>query len=158
MKNHNILSLALSAIVTDTIIGYYLLLSNRGGRYIKEWYNQFNIGAYVMDILSIIIGTYSATLFSNNIYSQIVATVIVGLVHDISFGIFVNKIKTESKILNLFKNYANELGPIILIVDAFMLISTLLFSTYFKNTLTNNTMIFLSVIISYIGLLMIYSF
>jgi len=158
MKNHTILSLALSAIVTDTIIGYYLLLSNRGGRYIKEWYNQFNIGAYVMDILSIIIGTYSATLFSNNIYSQIVATVIVGLVHDISFGIFVNKIKTESKILNLFKNYANELGPIILIVDAFMLISTLLFSTYFKNTLTNNTMIFLSVIISYIGLLMIYSF
>jgi hypothetical protein len=158
MKNHTILSLALSAIVTDTIIGYYLLLSNRGGRYIKEWYNQFNIGAYVMDILSIIIGTYSATLFSNNIYSQIVATVIVGLVHDISFGIFVNKIQTESKILNLFKNYANELGPIILIVDAFMLISTLLFSAYFKNTLTNNAMIFLSVIISYIGLLMIYSF
>jgi hypothetical protein len=111
-----------------------------------------------MDILSIIIGTYSATLFSNNIYSQIVATVIVGLVHDISFGIFVNKIQTESKILNLFKNYANELGPIILIVDAFMLISTLLFSAYFKNTLTNNAMIFLSVIISYIGLLMIYSF
>jgi len=158
MKNHTILSLALSAIVTDTIIGYYLLLSNRGGRYIKEWYNQFNIGAYVMDILSIIIGTYSATLFSNNIYSQIVATVIVGLVHDISFGIFVNKIQTESKILNLFKSYANELGPIILIVDAFMLISTLLFSAYFKNTLTNNAMIFLSVIISYIGLLMIYSF
>jgi hypothetical protein len=158
MKNHSILSLTLSAIVVDTIIGYYLLLSNRGGRYIKEWYNQFNIGAYVMDILSIIVGTYSATLFSNNIYSQIVATVIVGLIHDISFGIFVNKIQSESKILTLFKNYANELGPTILVVDAFMLISTLLFSIYFKSALTNSTMIFLSVIISYIGLLMIYSF
>lgn len=158
MKNHDILSLTLSAIVVDTIVGYYLLLSNRGGTYIKEWYKQFNIGAYVMDILSIIIGTYSATLFSNNIYSQIVATVIVGLIHDISFGIFVNKIQTQSKILTLFKNYANELGSTILIVDALMLISTLLFSAYFKTTLTNNSMTFLSVIVFYLGLLMIYSF
>jgi hypothetical protein len=158
MKNHNILSLTLSAIVVDTIVGYYLLLSTRGGTYIKEWYKQFNIGAYVMDILSIIIGTYSATLFSNNIYSQIVATVIVGLIHDISFGIFVNKIQTQSKILTLFKNYANELGSTILIVDALMLISTLLFSVYFKTTLTNNSMTFLSVIVFYLGLLMIYSF
>jgi hypothetical protein len=158
MKNHDILSLTLSAIVVDTIVGYYLLLSTRGGTYIKEWYKQFNIGAYVMDILSIIIGTYSATLFSNNIYSQIVATVIVGLIHDISFGIFVNKIQTQSKILTLFKNYANELGSTILIVDALMLISTLLFSVYFKTTLTNNSMTFLSVIVFYLGLLMIYSF
>jgi hypothetical protein len=158
MKNHDILSLTLSAIVVDTIVGYYLLLSTRGGTYIKEWYKQFNIGAYVMDILSIIIGTYSATLFSNNIYSQIVATVIVGLIHDISFGIFVNKIQTQSKILTLFKNYANELGSTILIVDALMLISTLLFSAYFKTTLTNNSMTFLSVIVFYLGLLMIYSF
>jgi hypothetical protein len=158
MKNRDILSLTLSAIVVDTIVGYYLLLSTRGGTYIKEWYKQFNIGAYVMDILSIIIGTYSATLFSNNIYSQIVATVIVGLIHDISFGIFVNKIQTQSKILTLFKNYANELGSTILIVDALMLISTLLFSVYFKTTLTNNSMTFLSVIVFYLGLLMIYSF
>jgi hypothetical protein len=158
MKNHDILSLTLSAIVVDTIVGYYLLLSTRGGTYIKEWYKQFNIGAYVMDVLSIIIGTYSATLFSNNIYSQIVATVIVGLIHDISFGIFVNKIQTQSKILTLFKNYANELGSTILIVDALMLISTLLFSVYFKTTLTNSSMTFLSVIVFYLGLLMIYSF
>jgi hypothetical protein len=158
MKNHTTLSLTLSAIVVDTIVGYYLLLSSRGGTYIKEWYKQFNIGAYVMDILSIIIGTYSATLFSNNIYSQIVATVIVGLIHDISFGIFVNKIKTKSKVITLFKNYANELGSTILIVDALMLISTLLFSVYFKTHFNNDSMIFLSVIVFYLGLLMIYSF
>ena len=158
MKNHTLLSLTLSAIVVDTIIGYYLLLSKRGGRYIKEWYNQFNIGAYVMDILSIIVGTYSATLFSNNIYTQIVATVIIGLIHDISFGMFVNKIQTDSKILILFKNYANEFGQTILFVYAFMLISTMLFSVYFKSSLTNMSIIFLSVITSYIGLLMIYSF
>jgi hypothetical protein len=158
MGRHNLMSIATSAIIVDTIIGYYLLLSNRGGTYIKEWYKQFNIGAYIMDVLSIIIGSYLATLYSDNIYEQIVAVVVIGLIHDISFGAFVNKIKTESKILTLFKNYANELGPIILIVDAIMLVSTLIMSHYFISALSINTTIFTSVIVSYVGLLMIYSF
>ncbi len=111
-----------------------------------------------MDVLSIIIGSYLATLYSDNIYGQIVAVVVIGLIHDISFGAFVNKIKTESKILTLFKNYANELGPTILIVDAIMLVSTLIMSHYFISALSINTTIFMSVIVSYVGLLMIYSF
>lgn len=158
MKSHSLLSLVFSAILVDTIIGYYLLLSNRGGTYIKEWYKKFTIGAYIMDILSIIIGTYLATLTSNNIYYQIIAVTIIGLIHDTTFGFFVNKIQTESKIINLFKNYANELGPIILIVDAFMLVSTLLLSNYFYKLLPNILIIFLSIIATYIGLFMIYSF
>jgi len=158
MKNHDILSLTLSAIVIDTIIGYYLLLSNRGGVYIREWYNKFNIGAYIMDILSIIIGTYLSTKFSDTIFMQIVSVVIIGLVHDITFGYFVNKIKADSKILTLFKNYANELGTTILLVDAFMLVSTLIFSNYFFKFLCVNTTIFLGAVFFYIGLFMIYSF
>lgn len=158
MKSHSLLSLVFSAILVDTIIGYYLLLSNRGGTYIKEWYKQFTIGAYIMDILSIIIGTYLATLTSNNIYYQIIAVTIIGLIHDTTFGFFVNKIQTKSKIINLFKNYANELGPVILIVDAFMLVSTLLLSNYFYKLLPNILITFLSIIATYIGLFMIYSF
>jgi hypothetical protein len=158
MKNHDILSLTLSAIVVDTIIGYYLLLNNRGGIYIKEWYKQFTIGAYIMDILSIVIGTYLSTLISDNIIKQLVAVVIIGLIHDITFGYFVNKFDNKSKILNLFKNYANELGPTILLVDALMLIFTLFFSNYFFRVLCVNTTIFLSAVVFYIGLFMIYSF
>jgi len=158
MKNHTILSLALSAIIVDTIIGYYLLLFNSGGVYIKEWYNKFNIGAYIMDILSIIIGTYLSTMISDNILVQIISVVIIGLVHDISFGCFVNKVETESKILTLFKNYANELGTNILIVDAFMLVSTLILSHFFSKVLCFSTSIILSITVFYIGLFMIYSF
>ena len=158
MKSHSILSLVFSAILVDTVIGYYLLLSNRGGTYIKEWYKQFTIGAYIMDILSIVIGTYLATLISKNIYYQVLAAVIIGVIHDTVFGFFVNKIKTESKILNLFKNYANELGPLILIVDAFMLVSTLLLSNYFYKLFPNTLITFFSIISTYVGLFMIYSF
>jgi hypothetical protein len=158
MKSHSLLSLVFSAILVDTLIGYYLLLSNRGGEYIKEWYKQFTVGAYVMDVLSIVIGTFLATLASSNIYYQTFAVVIIGLIHDITFGYLINKIKTESKIVNLFKNYADENGVNILIVDAFMLIGTLLLSNYFYKSLPNILITFLSIITTYVGLFMIYSF
>ena len=158
MKSHSFISLVFSAILVDTVIGYYLLLSNRGGKYIREWYNQFTIGAYIMDILSIVIGTFLATKISSGIYYQILTVVIIGLIHDITFGYFVNKIQSESKIINLFKNYANENGVNILIVDAIMLVATLLFSNYFYKLTSNVIISFLSIITTYIGLFMIYSF
>jgi hypothetical protein len=158
MKSHSLVSLVFSAILVDTLIGYYLLLSNRGGKYIREWYNQFTIGAYIMDVLSIVIGTFLATKISSDIYYQILTVVIIGLIHDITFGYFVNKIQSESKIINLFKNYANENGVNILIVDAIMLVATLLFSNYFYKLTSNIIISFLSIITTYIGLFMIYSF
>jgi hypothetical protein len=158
MKSHSFISLVFSAILVDTVIGYYLLLSNRGGKYIREWYNQFTIGAYLMDVLSIVIGTFLATKISNDIYYQILAVVIIGLIHDTTFGYFVNKIQSESKIINLFKNYANENGINILIVDAFMLVATILFSNYFYKLFPTAIILFLSIITTYIGLFMIYSF
>ena len=158
MKSHSLISLVFSAILVDTIIGYYLLLSNRGGKYIREWYNQFTIGAYVMDVLSIVIGTFLATKISNNIYYQILSVIIIGLIHDTTFGFFVNRTITESKIVNLFKNYANENGINILIVDAIMLVATLIFSNYFYKLFPSVIISFLSIITTYIGLFMIYSF
>jgi hypothetical protein len=158
MKSHSLVSLVFSAILVDTLIGYYLLLSNRGGKYIREWYNQFTIGAYLMDVLSIVVGTFLATKVSNDIHYQILAVVIIGLIHDTTFGYFINKIQSESKIINLFKNYANENGINILIVDAIMLVATILFSNYFYKLFPNVIIAFLSIITTYIGLFMIYSF
>ena len=88
MKNHSILTLTVSAIIVDTIIGYYLLITKRGGIYLIEWYKLFTIGAYIMDILSIVIGTYIATLLSSDLYKQLAIVILVGLIHDLSFGYF----------------------------------------------------------------------
>lgn len=158
MKSHSLMSLVFSAILVDTLIGYYLLLSKRGGKYIKEWYNQFTIGAYVMDVLSIVVGTFLATKISSDIYYQILTVVIIGLIHDTTFGYFINNIQSDSKIVNLFKNYANENGSNILIVDAIMLVATLIFSNYFYKLFPTVIISFLSIITTYIGLFMIYSF
>jgi hypothetical protein len=112
-----------------------------------------------MDITSIIIGTYLATLLSTDFYMQLFYVVIIGLIHDISFFTFLINVNTKSsKVLEIFKNYGNENGKIILVIDALMLISTLLVSNYLFNNFLNANIIFLGVLSSYIGLLMIYSF
>tara|TARA_B100000963_G_C22549496_1_gene636072 strand:+ start:404 stop:880 length:477 start_codon:yes stop_codon:yes gene_type:complete len=158
MSNLSLTTLTVSAIIVDTVIGYYLLITKRGGRYIKEWYKTFTIGAYTMDVLSIVIGTYIATSLTNNVYKQLLFVIIVGLIHDISFGVFLSKTNVKSTVLDLFRNYANELGTTILIVDAFMLVSTILLAHFLKSTLSISNISYLGIVTLYIGLLMIYSF
>jgi hypothetical protein len=159
MSYHTIVSLAVGAIIVDTIVGYILFFKKKSGKTIRQWYNQFTIGAYAMDITSLIIGTYLATLLTPHFYMQLLYVVIIGLVHDISFALFLNNVNTKtSKVLEFFKNYAKEYGKKILVVDALMLVSTLLVSNFLLNTFSNVSIIFLGVLTFYIGLLIVYSF
>ena len=158
MNYHTIVTLAVAAIIVDTIGGYILLLT-KSGKTIRQWYNQFTIGAYSMDIASLTIGTYLATLLTPNFYMQLLYVIIIGLIHDTSFALFLNSINTKSsKILEFFKDYAKEYGKKILLVDALMLVSTLLVSNYLFNTFSNVNIVFLGVVTFYFGLLMVYSF
>ena len=159
MTNHSIETLIVAAIIVDTIVCYLLLFNKKSGKSIRQWYKEFTIGAYVMDITSLIIGTYLATLLSTDFYMQLFYVVIIGLIHDVSFFTFLNNVNNKSsKVLEFFKNYAKEYGKQILVVDALMLISTLLVSNYLLNNFSNDNIIFLGVLSSYIGLLMVYSF
>jgi len=158
MNYHTIVTLAVGAIIVDTIVGYILLLT-KSGKTIRQWYSEFTIGAYAMDIASLTIGTYIATLLTPNFYLQLVYVVIIGLIHDISFSVFLNSVNTKgSKILQFFKDYAKEYGKKILLIDALMLVSTLLVSNVLLNSFSNANTIFLGVLTSYFGLLMVYSF
>lgn len=159
MINHNILTLVVGAIIVESI-GLILIYFTALTRItIRQWYNEFTIGAYTVDIASVLIGTYLATLFTSNLYLQLLCVVIIGLIHDISFGMFLNSINTKSsKILEFFKKYAKEYGKKILFVDALILVSTLLVSNFLFNYLSNANIAFLGVLFLYIGLLFVYSF
>ena len=112
-----------------------------------------------MDITSAIIGAYLATLFTSNLYLQLLCVVIIGLIHDISFGTFLNSINTKSSnVLEFFKKYAKEYGTQILFVDALILVSTLLVSNFLLNYFSNANIAFLGVLFVYFSLLFVYSF
>ena len=159
MNYHTIVTLAVAAIIVDTVVGYIILFNKESGKTIRQWYNQFTIGAYAMDITSLTFGTYIATLLTPNFYLQLVYVVIIGLIHDTSFALFLNSVNTKSsKVLEFFKSYAKENGKIILFVDALILVSTLAISNNLLNNLSEPNIIFLGIASSYFGLLMVYSF
>ena len=159
MNNHTILTLAIGAIIVESIgliLIYFTALTRKT---IRQWYKQFTLGAYAMDITSVLIGTYLATLFTPNFYLQLLYVVIIGVIHDTSFGFFINSINTKSsKILEFFKKYAKEYGKQILFVDALILVSTLLVSNYLLITFSQNNIYFIGILFIYIGLLFVYSF
>jgi len=159
MNYHSIATLIIAGIIVENIVLFMLFFNKNSGKTIRQYYREFTIGAYSMDITSAIIGSYLAILLAPNFYMQLVYVVIIGLIHDTSFGLFLNSINTKSsKILQFFKDYAKEYGKKILIVDALILLSTLLVSNFLYKTFSNTIIIFLGILFTYIGLLFVYSF
>ena len=157
MKERDIYTLIISAIVVEAVCVAILFFTKRGGKNIKIWYEKYRVGAYLFDVLSLIIGSSISILFTNDLLLQIVTVVIVGLIHDITFGYFINKNKPKTGISKLFYDYAKEVKWKILVVDAMMLIGTILSFNYLK-TIDTRYLGFIGSILAYIGLYIVYSF
>jgi hypothetical protein len=159
MNHHSVLTLVVAAIIVENIVLFIIYFNKNSGQSIRQWYNQITFGAYAMDITSATIGAFLATLLTSNYYLQLLFVVIIGLIHDISFGTFLNSINTKSsKVLELLKNYAKENGIIILFVDALILVSTLIISNFLLKNLSITNILFIGIVLFYSGLLVVYSF
>ena len=102
-KKIKIKDIVVSAILVDTIVMFILFYFNKGGKYVRNWYTKFTIGTFVMDVLSITIGSFMAFKLSNILWKQIVLVVIIGLINDMSFGYFIKNIYNKGQVLTLFK-------------------------------------------------------
>lgn len=157
MRDNEMYVLIVSAIVVEAICVAILFFTKRGGKNIKIWYEKYRVGAYLFDVLSLIIGSLIAILFTGNFYMQIVTVVLVGLAHDLTFGYFINKSKPKSGISKLFFDYAKEVKWKILVVDAMLLIATIVTYNYLK-TIDTRYLGFIGSILAYVGLYIVYSF
>jgi len=88
MNHHSVITLVVAAIIVENIVLFIIYFNKNSGQSIRQWYNQLTIGAYAMDITSATIGAFLATLLTSNYYTQLLFVVIIGLIHDISFGSF----------------------------------------------------------------------
>lgn len=157
MKERDIYTLVISAILVEAICVAILFFTKRGGKNIKIWYEKYKVGAYLFDVLSLIIGSSISILFTNDLLLQIITVVIVGLIHDTTFGYFINKNKPKTGISKLFFDYAKEVKWKILVVDAMMLIGTIISFNYLK-TIDSRYFGFIGSVLAYIGLYIVYSF
>jgi hypothetical protein len=135
-----------AAAIVDIIIVFIIrympiLLGNHSFKDVNVWYNSFGLNAVIADVLSITIGM----LVGQGIYTYAVAPVLgwsllafLGVVvafqfaHDLFFYLFVILPipKGHNGMIDVFKAYAKSGQSGILFVDAAMMISTALLSSF----------------------------
>lgn len=131
-----------AAILTD-LGGIVLLLSkNIESKYLREWYKKYTLSAVIMDVLILVIGAILARLaypffFSSSGFSLIGLAglaVAIQITHDILFAVGFNMVpRCKSGIADLFQDYGKEIGVWILVADAIMMVSTIVFASLFAS-------------------------
>ena len=119
-------SIVTNLVVTNVIV-HVLDAKSESSR---AYYTKLNTRAVLLDITSVL----SLTLLAQRItgrndrcVDQIVAAVVIQMVHDVTFGIYLDRMAPETQTMKLFREYANEHGKRILSVDAtFMVVSVVL--------------------------------
>lgn len=152
------------AIITDLFVVYLLLSKSIRTKTLETWYRKFQLGAFMADVLSLVIGviiarfvyTYLKLKWSLALFLLVV--VIVQLIHDLSFyQFFSNMPRGLSTVLDVFSDYAKENGYIILFADAGMMISTVLIASILLSNVSVNLNIVLLIVLMYITPYFVYS-
>jgi hypothetical protein len=155
----NILALSTSVVWVDFIVIVLSKFVNLG-KSLDTWYKQFGIVAVMSDCLIILLGILlTRMIFPHaNIITFIVLCVIVQLIHDILFYLFVIKKLGvgENSIIDLFKQYSAENSYKVLIADSLMVIASVILYTYLK-TLTPEKVIFTGLLGAYAMTYIIYT-
>lgn len=153
----------IAALLVDMVVLVRVVFGSIHIKSLNNWYKQFGVLAVAADVLSIVIGIILARFlfpFFFKTYSLIpflLLTCVVQLLHDVSFYFFFTSVpRNFSAILDVFKDYAKEVGGLILLVDGLMMISTVLIATYLKS-LSFNTNIIILIVSMYILPYLLYS-
>ena len=151
------LPLFTAVLITDLFV--ILLLNTKviKSTVLRQWYSQYNLSAVIADVLIILIGLiitraiYYYIFDSFSIVQFIILAVIVQITHDILFSVFFSNIpRGVNKMIDTFKDYANEVSYKAILADSGMMIMSCLIASYLVNQNTNTNII---VLISFLYLL-----
>lgn len=146
-----------SALIVDLVIIYLIIFEVIKSKSLIIWYNKFGPSAILADVLSIVLGIIIARYLYPFIFKEysllqfIFLTVMIQITHDLLFSYLFNLVpRGSSSILDVFKDYAIERGPNILLDDALMMISTIILGSYLTTLNYNNIIIlFITMLYSY---------
>ena len=134
---------------------FVIILSNTrviDSRVLRKWYEDYNLSAVVADILIIFIGLiivraiyyYIFTEFS--IFKFIALAFLVQFIHDILFYAFFKSVpRGTNRMLDTFKDYANEVSYKAILADGGMMIMAALVASYLAGANLNTNIIVLTV-------------
>jgi hypothetical protein len=146
-----------AVLITDLFVIFLLNITVIKSKVLRQWYSQYNLSAVIADVLIILI----ALIITRAIYYYVfdkfsllkftILAVIVQVTHDILFYIFFSNIpRGVNKMIDTFKDYANDVSYKAIFADSGMMIMACLIASYLVNKNTNTNII---VLISFIYLL-----
>ena len=143
-----------AVLITDLFV--ILLLNTRiiKSSVLRKWYDTYNLSAVIADVLIIFIGL----IITRAIYYYIFDTfsiaqfaflaVIVQVIHDVLFYLlFKNIPRGINKMLDTFKDYANEASYFAIIADSGMMILSCLIASVLANKNLNSNIIVLVAVV-----------
>ena len=144
----------ITAIIIVDIIGIVLSYSNMSGKYLRIWYQQFLLSAVLADVLVIFLvviiarAIYYYVFDTFSIINFIIVMLVIQITHDILFYLMINIIpRGANKMIDLFKDYADEVSYKAIIGDSIMIIATGLIASYLANFDANINIIILTVFV-----------
>ena len=149
-----ILNGSLAADIIILLMTYYTNVFNI--KTLKAWYEKYRLSAVIADVLILVIGIIIARYFYSmfkikwNIVKFLSLVLVIQIIHDYLFYLFFKSVpRGTNKMLDLFKDYAKEIGGKAILGDSFMIILAVLLSSYFAG-LSQNTNIILCVCLVYL--------
>ena len=163
---NNPTNIVLAVILVD-IIALVLARNNLVGQVIKEWYDKFTFGAFVADIGSISFGIFLSLLLFKyvlpksipfNLFTFLVSVVVIQLIHDLTFAVIIKNFpENTNNMMDMFKKYVNENNWKILLVDAGMMVLSVLFIYLFYHYEVHSIVIYTLLAFSlYFAMFLIY--
>ena len=115
---------------------------------LKKWYEKYRLSAVIADVLILVIGLiitryiFKVFKLKYNIFKFIAIVLAVQITHDFLFYLFFSMVpRGVNNMLDLFKDYASEIGGSAIFGDSFMMVLATLLSLLFAQYSMNSNII-----------------
>jgi hypothetical protein len=147
----NYLAILNGVLITDLCVIFLLIFGFIKSNVLLEWYGKYNLSAVIADVLIIVIGIIIARFVYPYVFGEtfslikfIILAVFIQIVHDILFYYMFKMIpRGKNRMLDTFKDYANEVGFKAVLSDSLMIIMSCLLSSYFVSLNLNTNILIL---------------
>ena len=145
----------ITAILIVEIITIILSFTNiTQSGFLKVWYKEYKLSAVLADVSLIFLGIVIARALYPFIFDTfsilyfILLVVVIQVIHDILFYIMIRQIpKGVNKIIDILKDYADEISYWAILGDSAMMISSVLFAGLLANFDMNTNTIILAFLV-----------
>lgn len=149
----------LNGVLFVETVGIYLTLKRHviHSNTLRLWYKKYGLSAVIADVSIIMIGFIIARFLYKYFFSQfsivwfLLLLVLVQIIHDILFyGFFSAVPKGYNGMLDVFKQYGNELGAWAILGDTIIMLTSGLLASYYAGSSLNMNIIYFIITIYFL--------